>query len=457
MIPRVMRKAVLSILAGLICLSIIAWAIKPRADNARKTPIIWMSDDNPARHDQIDTFNRLNPQYDLRLDPNNTEMEKVIVQSLAGVGPDLFCCYNGFQLSSYVKSGIAWDVTDKLRDAGIDPRKDLWRGPDPTYTYEGRAYGFPANVAANAIWINKELFDQAGVPCPKGPMTWEQFVPLAQKLTRRDSNGRVQQYGFMFDFRDAWMHFALQWGGRFYSEDGTRCVADSPEAIQATQFMYDLIYKYHVSPTPVEESAMATQGGWGSGVITFFGGAKAAMALGGRWWLCTLRDYKNLRLGAFESPHGPKRVFRGYGKGVIINRNSPRREDAFKFLLYMNGKEYNDLINHQADALCPVKRYCYSEEYLHDPKYPKEDFNEVWRDIMGVSEPETLSPFVNGAVADRILTKQLDLVKADQKPVADAMRATAAKVNEEIAKALENDPVLRRRFDQLTAGPGAKQ
>ena len=68
-----------------------------------------------------------------------------------------------------------------------------------------------------------------------------------------------------------------------YTEDGTRCVVDSPQVLAGVQFMHDLIYRYRVMPGPVEEAAMATQGGWGSGTITLFGGAKAAMALGGRW------------------------------------------------------------------------------------------------------------------------------------------------------------------------------
>ncbi len=50
--------------------------------------------------------------------------------------------------------------------------------------------------------------------------------------------------------------------------------------------------------------------------------------MGGRWWLCLLRESKDLRLGAVEGPHGPKRVFLGYGKGTVINKHSPRRTQA---------------------------------------------------------------------------------------------------------------------------------
>jgi len=436
-------------LAVLLLLSGVAWLIQPRLAEEGKIPLVWVSDDNPAHREQIAVFNRLHPEFSLRLDPSNTGMQKVIVQCIGGVGPDLFDCYDGFQLSAYVKSGIAMDVTDELAAAGINVERDCWAAAHPTCIYEGRTYGFPTNASVNAIWFNKDIFDRNGVPYPKGPWTWDEFIPLAQKLTVRGPNGRIEHFGFMMDWWN-WRHFLYQWGGRVYTPDGTRCVLDSPQCIAAIQMMQDLVYKYHVAPSPVEEAAIATAGGWGSGTITFFGGGKAAMALGGRWWLCTLRNYEGLRLGAVECPHGPKRVFRGYGRSTLVNKNSPRAKQAIVFLKYMAGREYNELINRQADALAPVKRYCYTDLYLHDPEFPNEDFNAVWRDVMQYGIPDQVSPFVNGNVVGRIIGRQLDLVKNGSKTAADAMRTAARQINEEIAKTVERDPSLRRRYEKLT-------
>jgi multiple sugar transport system substrate-binding protein len=431
-------------------LSIVAWAIRPRPVADGKVGLAWVSDDNPARREQIAVFNRLHPDLHLDLDPTNGGMEKVIVQSIGGVGPDLFDCYSGFELSAYVRSGIAWDVTDPLAKAGIDVRRDVWSAAWPNVLYEGRTYGFPTNACANALWINKDLFDACGVPYPKGPWTWEEFIPVAQKLTVRDASGRVRHFGLLCDWWN-WPEFILQWGGRLYSENGTRCVVDSPEASAAIQFMQDLIYKYKVMPSPVEEAAMSSAGGWGSGSITFFGGGKGAMATGGRWWLCTLRTYEKLRLGAVESPHQKRRVFRGYGRATLVNRASPRREEALAFIKYMAGKEYNDLINHQADSLAPVIRFAYGPEYLHDPAYPAEDFNAVWREVLELSEPDPICPFINGNTAGRIFTKQMDLVKNGQKSGEEAMKAAARLINEEIQKTLQIDPELRARYDAIVA------
>src|SRR5262249_54981838 len=157
-------------------------------------------------------------------------MEKVIVQSLAGVGPDLFDCYDGFALSAYAKSGIAWDVTEPLTRAGVEVERVVWPASFPNVLLDGRVYGFPTNAAANALWFNKAIFEQAGIPDPQGPRTWEEFLSLAQRLTIRDESGRVKQFGFLCDWWN-WPQFVLQWGGHLYTEDGTRCIVDGPQAV----------------------------------------------------------------------------------------------------------------------------------------------------------------------------------------------------------------------------------
>lgn len=436
----------------LLGLSALAWRIQPRPADPSKTLLAWASDDNPQRPRQIKLFKEAHPDCELILDPNNTGLEKVVVQSLAGVGPDLFDMGGG-ALPVLIHADIVWDVTDELKKRGVDVARDVWKGVQHLAIQDGRVYGVPSNAAANALFINKDLFDKAGLPYPAGPWTWNEFLPLAQKLTLRDAKGRPRQFGLLCDWW-LWPNFVLQWGGRIYTEDGTRCVVDSPEAIAGIQFLHDLIYKYRVMPGPVEEAAMATQGGWGAGTITQFGGGKAAMALGGRWWLCTLRkkdQFPGLRMTVAECPYRDKPIYYAYGRATLISKHSPRRAQALKFLLYMMGADYNQCINDQADALAPVKRFSYGPAYLHNPEFPEEDRNAIWRTMMEKAVPTPPSPFVNAQLADRILNKQLDLVKSDAKPVADALRDAAREVNAQIQKTLARNPALKRKYDALAA------
>jgi multiple sugar transport system substrate-binding protein len=281
-------------------------------------------------------------------------------------------------------------------------------------------------------------------------MTWDEFIPLAQKLTIRAADGHVIQYGFSFDYMQ-WKEFLPQWGAHVYSADGTRCVLDSPEAIASMQLQWDLIFKYKVMPTAAEEDGASQAGGWGSNTMKFLGDGGVATALGGRWWLCTMRNYSHLNLGVCESPHGPLRQFSTYGKATCINKKSPNREKALKFLMYMATKPYSDLVNQEADGLAPVMKYCYPDANLINPKFPNEDFHPVFRDQTARGVSEEVSPFCNTAVAEQIFKSQVDLIRGNAKSPAEGMKEMARQVNAEIAKTLARDPEMKAQYDALIA------
>lgn len=425
-------------------MSVVTYGFRP-APEAGKLPLTWTVDNNDIRQQQVALFNRMCPNLKLSVDDSNREMAKVVVQSLGGVGPDLFESKTGFALSGYVNAGIALDLTDEIKKLGVDIERDLWNGANSCLIYEGRIYGLPNNVAVDALWFNKAIFEEAKLPYPAGPMAWDQFLPTAEKLTERTADGKVTRFGFLFEWWQ-WPMFMRQWNGRVYSADGTRCEIDCAETIAAIQFMHDLIYRYNVAPTPDQESAMATQGGWGTGAISWFGSGRAATGLGGRWWLIALRRYDGLRLGACESPHGTTRLFHSYGRATLVNRRSPHRKEALEFMRFILSQQYNELLNHQGDGIGPVKSYSMTEKFMTDPPY---DHNGVWRDIMKYAVPEQICPFVNGGTVDLIINNQLDLVKADQKTAAAAMRDARIEIDAEIQKTIKADAKLRANYDAL--------
>jgi multiple sugar transport system substrate-binding protein len=443
-----MKHVFLGIFAALLALSAIAAVWQPGDVSAGRTRLSWTVDESPVRQEQVDLFNRLHPDLLLRIDAANADPAKVIVQSLAGVGADLFCCYNNASLAMFARSGVAMDLTDEIRSWGLDLEQDIWNGANATTTYDGRVYGFPANVAVDCLWYHRDLLAASDVTLPEGPMTWEQFLPIAQTLTLRDANGRVTQFGFGLDWY-RWEQYVRQWGGSTYSPQGTRCTLDSPQAIAALQFMFDLVYTHRVSPSPVEEASMASQGGWGGGNINLFGGKRIATTGGGRWWLMSLRQFSGLELGVHEMPHAEHRTFLSYGKSVMINARGRHRAEALRFVRFLSTGEYHELLHDQADGLGPVRSAAFTDRFLFNPAFPSETQNAVWRDAMLHAEPEQTSLFTNSQVVQRLVNEQLDLLKNRLKTPEQAMRDAARNVNEHIRQTLEQDPELRERYLEL--------
>lgn len=422
-----MRAAFLGTFIGLLLLTVLAWRLVPPPPGGGRTPLVWVVDDNPVRQAQVDLFNKLNPDIYLTIDPSDNELDKVIVQCAGGIGPDLINCQTPADLDALVNAGIPLDVTDDLAAARLDLPKLAWPIALGSCMRDGRAYGFPCNVYGMAILYNKDVFDRAGVPYPKSGWTWDDVIRTAQKLTARDSTGKPTRFGFAFEW---WSmpDLLVGFGGKEFSPDGTRCTLDEPGAIKGYTLAQDLMYKYHVAPTPGDQAALASQGGWGAGPMVYLMSGRAAMAYGARWWLNRTRQQKGLRLGVVETPYPVVHQVGGAGRSALVNRYTAHRAAAIRFLEFLAGRPYNDLINSQADGLPAMKAFCNTERFLHDPAHPDETYNGLWRDIQAIAVDSPYSPFLRGGDLD-VITNQTDMIQNGLKPAADALRDAARDAN----------------------------
>ena len=76
-------------------------------------------------------------------------------------------------------------------------------------------------------------------------------------LRTYQQSGPEGTFGFGYGYLEFDMYnMVAQWGGKFVSDDGTRCTLDSPENVAAMQFAYDLIHKHKLLP-PLERPEKA--------------------------------------------------------------------------------------------------------------------------------------------------------------------------------------------------------
>jgi len=103
--------------AVLAVLTTVAMWIKPSVESGQ---LVWATDPNPARTEQMELFRDEYPEHDIMIDPDSGGKQKVITQSLAGVGPDFFDS-GPLDVPDYVDAGIAMDLTPII-EMGKDPR-----------------------------------------------------------------------------------------------------------------------------------------------------------------------------------------------------------------------------------------------------------------------------------------------------------------------------------------------
>ena len=455
-----MRTLFAVVFAVLVALSVIAQVTKPTRDLGGKLQIIWTTDDNPARKEQIAIFDKEFPNLKLTIDPNNNDQSKIIVQTMAGIGPDVIDCYDRRQLHTYYQAGILADITDMAKAAGTT--SDIsWEAAKENMEIDGRQYGFPTNPGPWVIFYNKNVFDKCHVPYPKGDWTWDEFVEVAKKLTVKGENGRNETYGCMgYDLMEAiWQN-----GGHFFSADGTRCTLNEPAAIEAAQWLNDLQFKYECAPSPSEEEAMAAAGGWGQGIITLFSAERLGMIRYGRWGLVVWRQAQEdarkagkqgLRIGVTALPYNKEKATTFVTRVSVLNKKSPYLKEAFSFMKFLASTDYCNQINDSADNCAPVKATCYTDRFLHNPKYPDEDFNDVFRSEMKCAKSVELSKFVNPYVANRVFQRHVDLMRNEQETPEEAMKGAATEIEKEMQDFMSKRPELKLEYDRLTKGKGA--
>jgi ABC-type glycerol-3-phosphate transport system substrate-binding protein len=413
---------------------------------AGKTEIVWVSDDTPIRRAQIDLFNRLNPDLHLKLDPGNRGSNKVIVQSLGGVGPDVFDV-TGTELAIYVNAGIALDVTEELRTRGIDPDRQFWPASKPLFRHEGKDYGVPANLDTTALLYNKAILEAEGVPLPSANPTWEEIVALGKRLTKTGPDGQPERYGllFWFDTRD----FLAMEGAQLFSDDGTAITVNTPNALRALERMRDLVYTHKISPSPTASNAMSNQGGWGGGNEGQFVAGRAAMVIGPRYFTAHFRRAGGMRVGVATLPLSPGGSTRVRGRTVTINSRTKHKEAALRFLEFVAGPDYNRLNNDLADGMGPVMSYTTEPGFLFNPQFPEEKSNPAWRKALLAAGPDQTSPFLTNAQMDEATWLHMDLMNAGKKAPAKALEDIQTAAERKMAENLRENKDLAEAHRRL--------
>jgi ABC-type glycerol-3-phosphate transport system substrate-binding protein len=274
-----------------------------------------------------------------RAPSGNPYMEKVITQAAAGYAPDVLFVEVG-NFKEFVDRGLLIDLTpyikrDKNKDFNI---KNYYPQIIDRFTLDGKLYVIPRDIAPMCvIYYNKKMFDEAGVPYPKSGWTWKEFLETAKKLTKKDANGRITQFGFLDEW-PIWEAFAYSNGGSLVDDvkQPKKCVIDSPEVIEAVQFRADMINKYKVMPAPYQ---VTIEGSYDTS--SMFMAGKVAMFYSGIWKTPFFRDITSFDWDVVMFPKGPKgkRAFPTGGSGYAITSQCKNKGAAWEVVKRLSGEQ----------------------------------------------------------------------------------------------------------------------
>jgi ABC-type glycerol-3-phosphate transport system substrate-binding protein len=184
----------------------------------------WMQQDNllqEAMTGLLDEFMAENPNITVQLEafPFLEYHQKISTAFAGGDAPDIF--WMDVRTASLAQQGVLLALDDYLTEENrADYLPSTWIEP----TYEGATYGVPMHQLTEALYVNTELAEAAGIELPQSlddAWTWEEFEEVASALTQRDGDTtEVWGFGVQRQLQD-WsvLPVIVQNGGQALSED----------------------------------------------------------------------------------------------------------------------------------------------------------------------------------------------------------------------------------------------
>jgi alpha-1,4-digalacturonate transport system substrate-binding protein len=269
MLKKVIVVALMLLLTG---------AIAAQAQDVVELRITWYDDgtEGTVLRDLLDRFEAENSDIRVIVDtvPYNATLEQLPLQVEAGEGPDMarvtnFDAYKGhyLDLRPLVADAAYWD--ESFPAAVLQ----ALRSEDDT----DQIYGFPNQFTVTGPYINRTLFEQAGVEVPSDAsdaVSWEEWAAAAVEVAEATET----QYAVAIDrsgHRFAGPAFSM--GATYFDEEGN-VVIDSP----GFRAMAQLVIDWHSQGiTPAE--VWVGSGDSYADAAPFFINSQLVMYMSGSW------------------------------------------------------------------------------------------------------------------------------------------------------------------------------
>lgn len=178
--------------------------------------------------------------------------EKIRVALASGVAPDIFAV-DGINVPAYASQGWIAPLPQAVIPDSM--RKDYWPPTLDEMMWDGQLYALGLETNSHLLFYNTSILSKAGLTPPQH---WEELMRLGSHLTiDLNNDGLPDQWALEMTLGwgeyGMWICSAWIWQNRGEIYKDGKILVDRPEAIDAMQFMGDLVHKYRVIPGPGQQ------------------------------------------------------------------------------------------------------------------------------------------------------------------------------------------------------------
>lgn len=356
--------------------------------------------------------------------PYTGYISKILTRIAGGSTPDVIATEVDYFVT-FATKGVLEDLTPYVTadPKGFD-KNDFFPQIIDRFTYQGKLLAVPRDIAPFAcVFYNKKIFDEANLPYPTDDWTWSDMLRLSRELTKKDSAGRVKQYGF---YTWAWQNFIYGNGGGLVDDvkNPKRTKLDDDRSIMGIQFYADLSNLYEAMPTP---NAFVN---FGMGADRMFANGRIAMFLSGIWETPQFRNY-NFEWDVVMFPKNDKgiRAFGTGGTGYALLKSSRHKKAAWEVIKALTGPEGQRQFAKRGLAQPARIAVAKDDAFAEDGAAPKNK-----KMLIEAVQYAVFSPFHSRwrEIDEKYIRPKLDLIFNGKKTAAEATRELVPEVNAQL-------------------------
>ena len=286
------------------------------------------------------------------------------------------------------------------------------------YSTDGTSYALPSSFSDVVLYYNADLFDAAGLDYPTNDWTWEDEKAAAEALTDAAAGqwGDHQPVSF-YEYYKA----LAQNGGQFLNDDKTAVAFNSPEGIEAAEW---LVNKSGTVMPTIEQ---------GQGTPDFdtnlFKEGKLGMLHSGIWIFGALADVPFTWDIAVE-PGNTQQASAVFSNAVGVSATSEHPEAAAKWAEFLTSSDV--MVQARLDSgweLPPISDEAQLATYLD--KGAPANRQAVFDSLDGIALPPVVA--VGQSEMQDILGEELVEAQAGRKTVEEALASAEERINAVLA------------------------
>lgn len=252
--------------------------------------------------------------------------------------------------------------------------------------YEDQLYALPQEVSPYVIYYNKDMFEAAGLEMPTDDWTIDEFYEAAKALTDPEKNVYGYRYASGADPFLGWLSRA----GVDFDTSGTEVQGlDTQEALNALEFLYNLVVVDQISPNPAALTAMGTN------ADAMFRNQSVAMESMGLWMLPQYKaDPLSFEWDVVRMPMDQNQRTKAGILNWGISADTKNPDAAWDLLKFLVGPESMEIV---------------AESNLALPATTDEAANQI---VLDTHFPENVQAFVD-SVPDVDMADQVSIYRTE--------------------------------------------